>query len=101
MSAQIDCGAAKNYYEKTVFANNLSTAMAINSADTLSEFARVLLSRSDAGGDVGGVDPSLASLRPKIKAVRTALGLNDVLPPLSDQITPALIAALKRLPPRP
>jgi len=98
IEAQPDCGPAKNFYEKVTFANTLSAAARANSADAISAFAD-LLSRSPADGAIGP-NPSLTSLREKIRAVRAALQLSDVPSAMSDQVTPALIDALKKLPPK-
>jgi hypothetical protein len=96
---QPDCGAAKNYYEKTIFANTQSASEKANSAGRVSSLATDLLSRSPAAGDIAA-NPSLPNLRGNISAVRKALALNDVPVALSDQVTPELIAALKKLPPK-
>jgi hypothetical protein len=95
---QPDCGAAKNYYEKNLFANTLSSGAKADSAGRVSSLATDLLSRSPAAGALPA-NPSLSNLRGNISAVRTTLGLNDVPAAMSDQVTPELIAALKKLPP--
>ena len=96
---QPDCGAAKNYYEKTLFANTLSANEKANSAGRVSSLATDLLSRSPAAGALPA-NPSLANLRGNISAVRKTLALTDVPAAMSDQVTPELIAALKKLPPK-
>jgi hypothetical protein len=96
---QPDCGAAKNYWEKTLFANTLSAGGKADSAGRVSSLATDLLSRSPAAGAIPA-SPSLSNLRGNISAVRMALGLNDVPAAMSDQVTPELIAALKKLPPK-
>jgi hypothetical protein len=96
---QPDCGAAKNYYEKNLFANTLSPGGKTDSAGRVSSLATDLLSRSPAAGAIPA-NPSLSNLRGNISAVRMALGLNDVPAAMSDQVTPDLIAALKKLPPK-
>jgi hypothetical protein len=99
INKQSNCNAAKNYFEKVVFANTQSPAKTEVSAATFANFVTDLLKRSSAGGDLAGT-PALASqsLREKIRAVRTNLGLTDVPSPLSTQATPALVTALKKLP---
>jgi hypothetical protein len=101
INRQSNCNAARNYFEKFVFANTESPAKTQNSSDTLASFVTNLLSRSAADGNVSGTS-SLASpnLRDKIGAVRKDLGLNDVPPALSTQATPALVTALKNLKPK-
>jgi len=99
IEAQPDCGSAKNFYEKVTFANTLSATARANSADAISAFSSDVLSRSPAGGAIVP-NPSLTSLREKIRAVRAALQLTDVPSAMGDQITPAFIDALKKLPPK-
>jgi hypothetical protein len=92
---QPDCGAAKNYWEKTEYANTLTSGEKANSAARIKSLTD-LLSLSPAGGDIPA-NPKLADLRQKIAAVRKALALNDVPAALNDQVTPELDAALKKL----
>ena len=99
IALQHDCGPAKNYFEKIEYANTLGANQKTASAATLKVFVSGLLSRSPAGGDIPA-NPSLTNLRSKIIAVRADLKLSDVLPAMNDQITPELVMALQKLPPK-
>jgi len=100
---QIDCGPAKNYYERLTFANTTSNQARTISANAVKSLM-ALLNRSDAGGPI---DPnaSLANARTKIAAVRgDAMIANQLklkLPTqFGNQVTPDLMEALTKLQPR-
>lgn len=98
INKQPNCGAAKNYFEKAVFANTQSLQKTKNSADALANFISDLLNRSP-GGDLSGTTPlANQTLRDKISTVRTALGVNDVPSALSNEATAALVNAVKPKP---
>jgi hypothetical protein len=93
---QPDCNGARNYFEKSTYAN---TVQPDNNGANLAESIG-LLNRSSAGGPLTGT-PALDDLRKKMSAVRMSLPPMDVPPlpsALSNQATFALITALKKLP---
>jgi hypothetical protein len=100
---QTDCGVARNYFEKKLFANTTTDQARMLSAGNVKSLI-MFLNRSDAGGQL---DPAttLANARSKIMAVRIdpniAKQLTVGLPPQFDnQVTPDLFAVLRQLPQR-
>lgn len=97
ITKQLDCGVARNYYEKKTFANTTSDQAKKLSAAAVKSLV-ILLNRSDAGDKL---DPaaSLADARSKIIAVRgDAKIAKPRSPPFDKQVTPDLFQALRQLP---
>jgi hypothetical protein len=96
---QRDCGEARNYFERKVFANTTNEQakkLSAGAVKVLVEF----LNRTTAGGQL---DPatSLSGARAKIKAVRidqaVAAQLSIPVPPqFENQITPDMFAVLRQ-----
>ncbi|MBR1175676.1 hypothetical protein JQ617_17090 [Bradyrhizobium sp. KB893862 SZCCT0404] len=94
INKQLNCNAARNYFERIVFANTQSPKKKESSAKSFTNLITAL-TKSTAGNPLTG-SPALDSkdLRDKVRAVRTASGLNDVAPQLSTHITAALMSKL-------
>lgn len=100
---QRDCGDARNYFEKKVFANTTNNQAKMISAGAVKSLIDVL-NRSSAGDQLDRETP-LSGTRAKIKAVRiepsVAAKLTIPIPAqFENQMTPDLFAVLRAPPPR-
>jgi hypothetical protein len=100
ISSQSDCGTAKNFYEKRSFANTEQPG--IDNAGNINDFVG-LLNRAPGVGPIPS-NPTLTQLRGAIKTARAGLIQSQKMAPdvpdaMNDQVTPALVKALRQLPP--
>lgn len=101
--AQPDCGDALNFYEKYTFANTTLQDTDGNnlSAGNLTAFIDLLNLSGPSAPLPNTTKLGAQALRDKVRAVRTELGQLDLVPNAPTQITPGLLASLRKLKPKP
>ncbi|WP_156528352.1 hypothetical protein [Bradyrhizobium stylosanthis] len=100
---QPDCGDALNFFEKFTFANTTlqdADGNTLNAAN-LAAFIDLLNLSGPSAAIPNTTKLGSQTLRDKIRAVRTEQGQLDLVPNAPTQATPALIASLRKLKPKP